>query len=76
MLEDSLQGLNIQELEARIEAAANRRSSIQQEIQELDKKRRTYKAEQAKNTKEESLQKSMIKTIKKQAKKKGYKVKD
>jgi len=76
MLADSLQGLDIQQLEARIEAAASRRASIQQEIQELDKKRRSYKAEQSKNTKENSLQKSMIKTIQKQAKKKGYKVKE
>jgi len=70
---DTLQNLSVAELEARIEAVATQRAAIQEEIQDLNKKRNVYKAEQQKNSKEKSLQKSMIETINKQAKKKGYK---
>ena len=73
---DSLQNLSIEELEIKIKFAATRRSSINQQIQDLDKKRRIYKANNNKNEKESSLQKSMIETIKKQAKQKGYESKE
>lgn len=73
---DTLQNLSVDELEAKIEAISTRRAAIQAEIQSLDKQRRSYKATQQKNKKEQSLQKSMIETIQKQAKRKGYVRKD
>ncbi len=73
---DSLQNLSIAELEIAVEAAAARRAMINSEIQELDKKRRVYKMENNENKKESSLQDSMIKTIQKQAKAKGYTTKE
>lgn len=73
---DSLAELSVEDLEAEIQAISAERSAIQEEIQVLDKKRRAYKAEQTKHQKESSLQKSMIHTIQKQAKQKGYKIKD
>jgi len=51
-------------------------SEIQSEIQELDKKRRQYKIENISVNDDKSLQQNMIKSIQKQAKKKGYKVKE
>jgi len=74
---DSLQGLSIEALEAEIQEVSQRRSTIQQQIQELDAKRRAYKAEQqAKKSNESSLQQSIISTIRKQAMAKGYEVKE
>lgn len=71
---DTLQNLTADELEVRIKEIAEKRSAIQQEIQELDQKRRQYKADQTSNSQESSLQKSMITTLKKQAKEKGYEI--
>jgi len=73
---DTLKDLSPEDLEAEIEAISARRSNIQGEIQKLDKQRRDYKAKQTKDKKETSLQKAMISTIQKQAKEKGYKVKE
>ncbi len=73
---DTLKNLSVEELEARIEAVATKRTSIQNKIQELDKKRRAYKKEKAKDQKEESLQENVVKSIKKQAKAKGYQIKE
>ena len=76
ILPDTLQVLSVEDLETRILEISAQRETIQQEIQELDKKRRVYKAENAKTKSETSLQKSMINTIKKQAKEKGFEIKE
>ena len=76
VLPDTLKTLSIEELEATILKVTAQRESIQQEIQELDKKRRVYKAEQTKSGAETSLQKSMINSIQKQAKEKGFEIKE
>ncbi len=73
---DTLQNLTIEELELKIQVVASRRSAIQEEIQELDKKRRVYKAENRSNEKEASLQENVIMNINKLAKEKGYEVKE
>lgn len=73
---DTLKNLTPEALEAEIEAISVRRANIQNEIQKLDKERRVYKANQVKDEKETSLQKAMISTIQKQAKEKGYKIKE
>ncbi len=75
-LPDSIQVLSIEKLELKILEATSQRINIQEQIQTLDKKRREYKAEQSKNDKASSLQKSMINTIKKQAKAKGFEIKE
>ncbi len=73
---DSLQNISVEELEARILEVSEQRSEIQSEIQELDKKRRQYKIENTSVNDDKSLQQNMIKSIQKQAKRKGYKVKE
>ena len=73
---DSLQNISMEELEARILEVSEQRSEIQSEIQELDKKRRKYKAENTSINDDMSLQQNIIKSIQKQAKKKGYKVRE
>ncbi len=73
---DTLQNISVEELEAQIQEVSIRRTNIQNEIQELDKKRRKYKAENTKTEDKTSLQQNMIKSIKKQAKEKGYKTKE
>ncbi|MFK7807880.1 MAG: hypothetical protein AB8F74_08800 [Saprospiraceae bacterium] len=73
---DSLQGLSIEELEVKIKIVSSQRAAIQKDIQELDKKRREYKAENAAPTEETSLQKSIISNVNKLAKDKGYRVKE
>ena len=77
LLPDSLQNLTPNDLEARIQVISQQRASIQDQIQELDKKRRKYKAEKAstETESESNLQRSMLKSIEKQAKQKGYKIK-
>ena len=73
---DSLQDVSIDDLEATINSISAERTQIQNEIQELDKKRRAYKTENTKLSTDESLQHKMINSIREQAKKKGYKVKE
>ena len=75
-ISDTLQNISLEELESRIQSVSERRDEIQSEIQELDKKRRQYKIENASVNDDKSLQQNMIKSIQKQAKKKGYKVKE
>lgn len=76
ILPDSLQNISIEEMEQRIQAVAMERETIQNEIQELDKKRRDYKAEQSSKKEEEGLQGSVINSIRKQAKEKGFEIKE
>ncbi|MFT5168897.1 MAG: hypothetical protein ACI8P3_004142 [Saprospiraceae bacterium] len=76
ILPDTLQALSIEDLEAKILQISAQRENIQQEIQTLDKKRRVYKTEQSKDDAEISLQNSMINSIKKQAKEKGFEIKE
>ena len=76
VVSEDLKDLNREELEVKIKEAAQARADIQQQIKELDQKRRQYKAEQSKTEEETTLQKSMIQTIQKQAAKKGYEVKN
>lgn len=73
---DSLQNISMDELETMITEISAQRTNIQSEIQALDKKRRKYKAENANLDNDDSLQKKMIKSIQKQAKEKGYKIKE
>ena len=71
-----LQNLSIEELEANIQAAAAKRASIQNQVRELDQKRRKHIEENSKkNAEEDDLQNSIFESIKKQAKRKGYEVK-
>ena len=70
--------MTIEELESNIQLVIEERESLQAEIKELGKMRRTYKDAEAKkklNGKDDSLQKSIIQSIRKQAEKKGYTIK-
>ncbi len=70
--------MTIEELESNIQLVIEERETLQEEINELGKLRRTYKDAEAKknlNSKDESLQKSIIQSVRKQAQKKGYKIK-
>ena len=73
-LPDSLQNISIEEMEARIQQVVSEREVIQKEMQELDKKRRLYKTEKAKENGTEGLQESMLKSLKEQVKKKGFEI--
>lgn len=74
-LDQKYQEMSIEELEAEIEQVAQERSTIQDEIQRLDKLRREFIAkEKEKSTEDNSLQNSIIKSIHKQAAKRGFTV--
>lgn len=73
---DTLQNLTADELEVRVKEIAEKRKSIQKNIQDLDEKRRKYKDENVGDSQESSLQKSMINTLKKQAKAQGFEIKN
>ncbi len=78
-LPDSLSKLTPIQLEAKIQAITQQRAQIQESIQELDSRRRMYKAEKSKKLDQEgeqSLQKSILKSVRKQAKEKGYQIKE
>lgn len=71
--------MTIADLEANIEAVSRERESIQTQIKDLDKKRREYKLiEENKKVgaEDNSLQQSIIQTIRKQAAKKGFEIKE
>ncbi|MEM9547978.1 MAG: vWA domain-containing protein [Bacteroidota bacterium] len=71
--------MSIEELEAKVEEITTQRSTIKAEIKKLDKKRRVYKEKEAQKSlsdKDKSLQNSIIKSVRKQASKKGFKIKD
>lgn len=74
-LPDSLSNLSINELEAKIALVKMKRENIQNQIQELAKKRSIYIQEQQEENEESSnLEKSILKSIKKQAGSKGFKL--
>ena len=75
-LPDTMQDISIEEMEARIQSAISERETIQQEIQDLDKKRRSFKAEKVKEGNKNELEENMLKSIREQAKKKGFKAAD
>jgi len=67
--------MTIAELESNIETVIQERESIQSEINELDRKRREYKEAELKknkNGKENTLQESIIQSVRKQAKRRGF----
>lgn len=71
--------MTITELESNIEQVIQDRESIQSEIKKLDKKRTEYiTSEKKKNVSKDksSLQQSIINTVRKQAQKKGYQIKE
>ena len=76
-LSDSLQTLSKKELEVKIKLIRGQRSSIQNEIQELNSKRLIHIEKNSKESVEENnLKKSIENSVRKQAKKNGYKVKN
>ena len=64
------------ELEDEIEHMAQKREEVKQKINALDKKRVAYKKDKIKTDQKNNLGNSIIKTVRKQAKKKGYKVEE
>lgn len=76
---DKFSSMSIEELEANVAEITEQRDSIQNEIKALDKKRRMYKESEAKKNvgdKEKTLQQSIIQSVRKQAKKKGFEIKE
>lgn len=71
--DEKLSKLSKAELEAEIERMAQKREDVKLKINELDKKRVEYKKDKIKSNKTDNLGNSIIKTVRKQAKKKGYK---
>jgi hypothetical protein len=71
--DEKLSKLTTQELEVEIERMAKKREEVKLKINELDKKRVVYKKEKIKDEKKDNLGNSIIKTVRKQANKKGYK---
>ena len=78
-LPEHLKGKSTEDVEKEIKVIKEKRSSIQSEIQKLDKKRKDYiKAEKAKSTNktDDNLENSILKSVKEKALKKGYKFKE
>jgi len=76
---DKYKEMTIEDLESNIVAVSLERETIQSQIKDLDKKRREYKfieTNKKGNDKENSLQQSIIQTIRKQAFKKGFVIKE
>ncbi|WP_417785366.1 VWA domain-containing protein [Tenacibaculum sp.] len=72
-LPKQLQNKSAKEIKMYVEKKRKERAEIQQKIQELNKKRKTYVAKkQRESSKKNELESVMIKAIKKQAKKKNY----
>lgn len=76
VLADTLQALTVEQLEVHIRAVAQQRAEINQEIQRLNDQRVKYKKEQKTSAEESSLQESVIRSVRKQAKSNGYKIKE
>ena len=74
--DEKLSKLSKVELEAEIERMAKKREDVKLKINALDKKRVEYKKDRIKDDKKDNLGNSIIKTVRKQAKKKGYKVEE
>ncbi len=76
-LSDSLQTLSVEELEVKIKLIRGNRASIQNKIQSLNSQRLIHIENNSKESAEGSnLKKSIENSVEKQAKKKGYKVKN
>lgn len=74
-LPDSISVLTPENLEARIVEISSERIKIQDQIQSLAKKRQAYiEKQKLEDESENSLDKSIIKSIEKQAKSKGYQI--
>lgn len=71
-LPKELQGKSTAEIRTYVEKQAKKRSEIQNEINELNAKRKKFIAEKQQNNADDNLENAMIKTIKKQAKSKNY----
>ena len=71
-LPKALKGKSIAGIKVYVAKKSKERTSIQQKIRALDKKRRDYIRKQTKNTAENDLQSALIRCIKTQAKKEGY----
>lgn len=71
-LPKELRGKSTSEIKLYVEKQAKKRTEIQNEINELNAKRKQYIAEKQKDNEEENLENAMIKTIKKQAKSRNY----
>jgi len=74
--DEKLSKMSKAELEKEIERMAQKRQEVKSKINELDKKRVQYKKDKIKADKKSNLGNSIIKTVKKQAKKKGYKTEE
>jgi len=76
VMDEELQNISAEELEAKIQKITTEREQIQQDIRETNKKRQDYIKEKSQsNTDDKNLKNSIQKSIEKQAKKKGYKIK-
>ncbi|MDW3650660.1 MAG: VWA domain-containing protein [Bacteroidia bacterium] len=76
-LAPEFQSLDGDQLKQKIEELSTKRNDIQKKIVELDKKRKSYVAEQKKNKSEDqTLDAAMSKAIRDQAKSKNYKFKN
>jgi len=77
VLPQALQGKSEAEIEKEIIKKKEERIAIQTKIKTLDTQRKNFKKEQSKLKKDNTnLENSILKTIKKQAKQKGYKVEE
>lgn len=74
--DDEMVDMTIEELEVNIRHISEEREEIETEIKMLDKKRRAYKLKESQKAGkgQQSLENSIVKTVKKHAKKKGYKI--
>ncbi len=71
-LPKELKGKSLPEIQTYIEAKKSERSKIQKEIQDLNKKRETYVAQQRQDNSKGELENAMLEAIQKQAAKKNY----
>jgi hypothetical protein len=74
--DERLSKLSKEELEKEIELMSEKREVVKSKINDLDKKRTIYKKEKIKAKSKDNLGNSIIKTVRKQAKKKGYQMED
>jgi len=71
-----LQNLSPEEVEQRILEATSARINIQNEIRELDQKRRSFQNQARQDSTQNNLQNSILQSVEKQAKGKGYIIKE
>ena len=76
-LSDSLQTLSVEELEIKIKVVRGQRADIQNEIQSLNSQRLIHiENNSVKNVEGDNLKESIENSVQKQAKKKGFKIKN